>query len=71
MDWQPDQTTKDLIRHVAMQNVLEYEGKAAVGSVIGRIMGMRGDLRQHGKVATDLVGRGQAANIMAAERRMP
>ena len=48
MDWQPDQTTKDLIRHVAMQNVLEYEGKAAVGSVIGRIMGMRGDLRQHG-----------------------
>ena len=41
MDWQPDQTTKDLIRHVAMQNVLEYGGKAAVGSVIGRIMGMR------------------------------
>ena len=68
MDWQPDQTTKDLIRHVAMQNVLEYEGKAAVGSVIGRIMGMRGDLRQHGKVVTGLVGREvEAANTMAAE----
>ena len=55
MDWEPDAATHDLIRHVALQNALEYEGKAAVGSVIGRIMAMRGDLRQHGKAVTGLV----------------
>ena len=49
MDWTPDDTTLNLIRHVALQNVLEYEGKAAVGSVIGQIMGMRDDLKRHGK----------------------
>ena len=69
MDWQPDEDTHDLIRHVAIQNALEYEGKAAVGSVIGRIMGMRGDLRQHGKAVTGLVAQQvHAANTMAAEQ---
>ena len=69
MDWQPDEETHDLIRHVAIQNALEYEGKAAVGSVIGRIMGMRDDLRQHGKVVTGLVAQQvNAANTMAAEQ---
>jgi len=55
MDWTPDEDTLDLIRHVAIQNAIEYEGKGAIGSVIGRIMGMRADLRQHGKVVTGLV----------------
>ena len=69
MDWQPDEDTHDLIRHVAIQNALEYEGKAAVGSVIGRIMGMSGDLRQHGKSVTGLVAQQvQAANTMASEQ---
>ena len=49
MDWQADEETQTLVHHVALQNALEYEGNAAVGSVIGRIMAMRGDLRQHGK----------------------
>ena len=69
MDWKPDDETLNLIRHVALQNVLEYEGKAAVGSVIGRIMGMREDLKQHGKAVTGLVAKevGQA-NTMASEK---
>ena len=69
MDWTPDDTTLNLIRHVALQNVLEYEGKAAVGSVIGRIMGMRDDLKRHGKAVTGLVAKevGQA-NTMASEQ---
>jgi glutamyl-tRNA synthetase len=44
-----------LIRHVALQNAVEYEGKGAIGSVIGRIMAMREDLKQHGKAVTALV----------------
>ena len=49
-------------------NALEYEGKAAIGSVIGRIMAMRGDLRQHGKAVTGLVAQQvNAANAMAGE----
>ena len=69
MDWSPDQETLSLIRHVALQNVLEYEGKAAVGSVIGRIMGMRDDLKQHGKHVTGLVAKEVAqANTMATEQ---
>ena len=68
MDWQPDADTEALIRHVALQNALEYEGKAAIGSVIGRIMAMRGDLRQHGKAVTGLVAQQvNAANAMAGE----
>ena len=54
-DWTPDDATKDLIRHVALQNAVEYEGKGAIGSVIGRIMAMREDLKQHGKAVTALV----------------
>ena len=69
MTWQPDAETEALIRHVALQNALEYEGKAAMGSVIGRIMAMRGDLRQHGKAVTGLVAmQVNAANAMAAEQ---
>ena len=71
MSWEPDETTQDLIRHVALQNALEYEGQAAVGSVIGRIMAMRGDLRQHGKAVTALVANHVAsANATAASEGM-
>lgn len=67
MDWTPDEDTLDLIRHVAIQNAIEYEGKGAIGSVIGRIMGMRADLRQHGKIVTSLVAQEvNKANASAA-----
>ena len=69
MTWSPDEETLNLINHVALQNALEYEGKAAVGSVIGRIMGMREDLKQHGKSVTGLVAKSVAdANTMAAQQ---
>ena len=68
MDWAPDGETLNLIRHVAIQNAIEYEGKAAIGSVIGRIMGMRTDLRQHGKIVTGLVAQEvNKANTSAAK----
>ena len=38
MAWAPDEDTNQLIWHLALQNAFEYEGKGAVGSVIGRIM---------------------------------
>ena len=40
MSWTPDDATMNLIRHMAIQNAIEYEGKANPGSVIGRIMGL-------------------------------
>ena len=70
--WEPDQATLDLIRHVALQNTLEYNGKAAVGSVIGRIMAMRDDLKQHGKQVTGLVAQEvNRANGLAKKALMP
>lgn len=66
MDWQPDQPTLDLIRHLALQNSYQYAGKGQAGSVISRIMGSRADLRQHGKFIAPLVGKEVAkANAMA------
>ncbi|MGB2121064.1 MAG: hypothetical protein ACPH17_05500, partial [Candidatus Poseidoniaceae archaeon] len=66
MDWQPDQPTLDLIRHLALQNSYQYAGKGQAGSVISRIMGSRTDLRQHGKFIAPLVGKEVAkANALA------
>ena len=66
MEWQPDQSTLDLIRHLALQNSLQYDGKGQAGSVISRIMGSRSDLRQHGKDIAPLVTNEVAkANAMA------
>jgi len=66
MDWKPDEATEAVIRHLAIQNALEYEGKAAVGSVIGRIMATRSDLRPHGKALNGLVAqRVSEANQLA------
>ena len=66
MDWQPDQPTMDLIRHLSLQNSFQYSGKGQAGSVISRIMGSRADLRQHGKFIAPLVGKEVAkANAMA------
>ena len=68
MDWKPDDATEAAIRHMALQNALEYEGKAAVGSVIGRLMASRSDLRPHGKIVNGLVARMVVeANELAAK----
>ena len=68
MDWQPDQPTLDLIRHLALQNSYQYAGKGQAGSVISRIMGSRADLRQYGKFIAPLVGKEVAkANAMAQD----
>jgi glutamyl-tRNA synthetase len=68
MDWKPDEATEAAIRHMALQNALEYEGKAAVGSVIGRLMASRSDLRPHGKIVNGLVAQMVVeANDLAAK----
>ena len=67
MEWEPDQATSDLIRHLALQNSLQYSGEGQAGSVISRIMGNRADLRQFGKFIAPLVAKAVAkANAFAA-----
>lgn len=69
MTWTPDEKTLASFRHLALQNAIEYEGKAAPGSVIGRLMGTRGDLRPHGKIISPLIAKAVSeANAMAAEK---
>ena len=69
MTWTPDEETLTSFRHLALQNAIEYEGKAAPGSVIGRLMGTRSDLRPHGKIISPLIAKAVAeANQMAAEQ---
>ena len=66
MEWQPDQSTLDLIRHLALQNSYQYAGKGQAGSVISRIMGSRADLRQYGKFIAPIVAKEVAnSNAMA------
>jgi len=81
MDWHCDEKTSALFRHYSLQNALEYDGDGKVGSVIGRIMAERPDLRQHGelisamlaaevKTANDLVkssGLGHIRSILETE----
>ena len=69
MTWTPDEETLTAFRHLALQNAIEYEGKAAPGSVIGRLMGSRSDLREHGKIISPLIAKAVSeANKMAAEQ---
>jgi len=69
MTWTPDEKTLASFRHLALQNAIEYEGKAAPGSVIGRLMGTRSDLRPHGKIISPLIAKAVTeANAMAAEK---
>lgn len=62
MDWHCDEETSELLRHYSLQNALEYDGEGKVGSVIGRIMAERPDLRQHGGVISGML----AAEVKAA-----
>ena len=69
MAWTPDEDTQQLIWHLALQNAFEYEGKGAVGSVIGRIMSTRADLRQFGGQISPIVAQSvQKANALAQEK---
>ena len=68
MDWSPDEAIDNMLWHVAIQNAIEYSGKAAPGSVIGRIMSMRQDLRPHGKILSPLIAKKVAqANKLATD----
>ena len=69
MAWAPDEETQQLIWHLALQNAFEYEGKGAAGSVIGRIMSMRTDLRQYGGQISPMVAQSvQKANALAQDK---
>ena len=63
-DW--DLATVETVRKYAMQNTLEYNGQGQSGSVLGRLLGERADLRPHAKSLRTLVEKEvQAANQMA------
>ena len=64
MDWSPDEKTETMLWHMAIQNAIEYSGKAAPGSVIGRIMSMRQDLRPHGKILSPLIAQKSPKQII-------
>ena len=69
MAWSPDEDTQQLIWHLALQNAFEYGGKGVAGSVIGRIMSMRADLRQFGGQVSPLVAQSvKKANQIALEK---
>ena len=69
MSWEADPVTMDFIRHLALQNSLQYDGKGQAGSVISRIMGSRPDLRQHGKIIAQLAAKEVAdANSLASQK---
>ncbi len=68
MDWLPDDETETMLWHMAIQNAIEYSGKAAAGSVIGRLMSIRQDLRQYGKILSPLIAKKVAqANKLAVD----
>ena len=65
-DW--DSETIDTVRKYAMQNTLEYDGAGQSGSVLGRLLGERADLRPRAKDLKSLVEiEVEAANQMAKE----
>lgn len=69
MDWSPDEKTETMLWHMAIQNAIEYSGKAAPGSVIGRLMSVRQDLRPHGKVLSPIIAnKVTQANNLASEK---
>ena len=68
MSWIPDEKTKNELRHYAIQNAIEYNGKASAKSVIGRVLSSRADLRPHAKDIQNIIhGEVDAANQHAAQ----
>ena len=63
-----DSKTVDTVRKYAMQNTVEYDGAGQSGSVLGRLLGERADLRPRAKELKSLVEKEvDAANKMANE----
>ena len=61
-----DSETVATVRKYAMQNTVEYEGAGQAGSVLGRLLGERGDLRPRARELKSLVEKEvEAANQMA------
>ena len=56
MTWKPDNETLDFISMLALQNALQYEGRGKSGSVIGRLMGHKSELKAHAKDLIPIVG---------------
>ena len=50
-----DSDTVDTVRKYAMQNTVEYDGAGQPGSVLGRLLGERSDLRPRAKELKSLV----------------
>ena len=50
-----DADIENIVRKYALQNSLEYNGEGKAGSVLGRIMSERKDLRQQAKVLKNYV----------------
>ena len=62
--WGPE--VVELVRKYALQNAVEYDGKGEVGSVLGRILSERDDLRSSAKELISIVKTEvEAANSMA------
>ena len=57
-----------MLWHMAIQNAIEYSGKVAPGSVIGRIMSMRQDLRPHGKILSPLIAQKSPKQIQPVNK---
>ena len=67
-DFNWDSETVDTVRKYAMQNTVEYDGAGQSGSVLGRLLGERADLRPRAKELKSLVKKEvEAANQMAKE----
>ena len=67
-DFNWDSETVDTVRKYAMQNTVEYDGAGQSGSVLGRLLGERADLRSRAKELKSLVEKEvEAANQMAKE----
>ena len=68
MSWIPDEKTKNELRHYAIQNAIEYNGKANAKSVIGRVLSSRADLRPHARDIQEIIhAEVEAANEHAAQ----
>ena len=67
-DFNWDSETVETVRKYAMQNTVEYDGAGQSGSVLGRLLGERADLRSRAKELKSLVEKEvEAANQMAKE----
>ena len=51
-EWTPTPEQSDIIMAFALQNVIEYDGKPQVGSIVGRIMSIE-ELRKQYNVDND------------------